>query len=171
MEGNMWIFATLGLLLCWMMPVDSGFAWFKKAIKLSMVQDSVDDMYFGCNKQMMSKVEYKFLPEEKSLNSFGEHWRAVESLGKNTFVQSEDDDLTIDHKRAIRVYTGDEDEVLIPPYETFKITEINRKKTFRDLKDCEVVFVLESAGVMSSLNCNAVEKLVTTESTFGGTNN
>ncbi|KAI9531679.1 hypothetical protein NQZ68_039100 [Dissostichus eleginoides] len=23
MEGNMWIFATLGLIICWMMPVDS----------------------------------------------------------------------------------------------------------------------------------------------------
>ncbi|KAI9546710.1 hypothetical protein NQZ68_024608 [Dissostichus eleginoides] len=92
MEGNMWIFATLGLLLCWMMPVDSmavpmGVAAKKveEEIPLSMVEDSVDDMYLGCNDKMMTKVKDKFLKEEKAVNSFEIYWRAGESCAKDKF--------------------------------------------------------------------------------------
>ncbi|XP_033977390.1 erythroblast NAD(P)(+)--arginine ADP-ribosyltransferase-like [Trematomus bernacchii] len=265
MESNMWIFATLGLLLCWMMPFDSvsracGSGCFKdQGIPLSMVEDSVDDMYFGCNDKMMTKVKDRFLEEEKSVNNFGEHWSAGESCAKDTFNQREDKALTRDHIRAICVYTANgvyrdfntavrtegriyplpfhfkyrslhylltsaiqilnnndychstfrrtnilftgkvnqiirfgsftstsfrsdfkvygtktcfkiktclgaslkkysaiptEEEVLIPPYETFKITKICQR--VKGLKDCEVIFVLESAGVKSSLNCKAL---------------
>ncbi|TKS91198.1 GPI-linked NAD(P)(+)--arginine ADP-ribosyltransferase 1 [Collichthys lucidus] len=54
----------------------------------------------------------------------------------------------------------EQQEVLIPPYEQFKITEIHDGQgTFAELTDCRRVFVLESVGGRSSLNC----KLVTTE--------
>ncbi|XP_038142426.1 LOW QUALITY PROTEIN: erythroblast NAD(P)(+)--arginine ADP-ribosyltransferase-like [Cyprinodon tularosa] len=43
-----------------------------------------------------------------------------------------------------------EREVLIPPYEKFKIISNNKK---RELQDCEVVYVLKSAGVQSNLDC------------------
>ncbi|KAK1902085.1 Erythroblast NAD(P)(+)--arginine ADP-ribosyltransferase [Dissostichus eleginoides] len=254
MEGNMWIFATLGLLLCWMMPVDSmeggaSSKVAKKAIQLSMVEDSVDDMYLGCNDIMMT------LKKDKSASELiGKEFIGTTSIGTDPFVtkifnERNDKDLTIDHILAIYLYTGNnvyaefntavrtegrsylssfkygsfhylltsaiqilnnnrscystfrrtnvlfegtvgeiirfgsftstsfssdlkgygtetcfkiktclgaslknysakpkEEEVLIPPYEMFKITEINREKKNPDLKDCEVVFVLESAG-------------------------
>lgn len=247
-----------------MMPVDCGSISSKVAKKenqLTMVDDSVDDMYFGCNDKMMTIVQDRLLEHEKSVNNFGIY---CESSAKKKFDLRGDTALTIDHIWAICVYTNNsvyrefntavrtegrsylasfkyysfhylltsaiqilnnnsscnstfrrinmlftgtvnqiirfgsfastsfrsnlkhfgtqtcfkintclgaslkeysvyptEEEVLIPPYETFKITEINRKNTFPDLKDCEVVFVLESAGVMSSLNCNAVRNGLT----------
>lgn len=50
-----------------------------------------------------------------------------------------------------------EEEVLIPPYEFFRITEKIEGKDVRPegLSDCELVYFLESAGVHSNLNCKA----------------
>ncbi|XP_063740348.1 ecto-ADP-ribosyltransferase 4-like [Eleginops maclovinus] len=264
MKGNMWIFATLSLLLCWMMPVDSmvirfNFPLQKHNIPLSMVENSVDDMYFGCEKEMEYLVKDKFFPEEQCMKEFREHWRVAKSCAKKK--QRKDKDLTMDHMKAICIYTahnvyrkfntavrtkgciyrskfqyhslhylltsaiqilnnnyschstfrrtkdiytgevnqkirfgsftstsykpnlthfgkktcfkiktclgaflkkypvlGDhEKEVLIPPYEIFNITEIiNDPNKIQGLEDCEVVFVLVSAGVKSNLNCNVV---------------
>ncbi|KAM9363646.1 erythroblast NAD(P)(+)--arginine ADP-ribosyltransferase-like [Symphorus nematophorus] len=51
-----------------------------------------------------------------------------------------------------------EEEVLIPPYEMFKITQIIEGQVrIQGLTDCEVVYILESAGVKSNLNCKAVQ--------------
>ncbi|KAF7645286.1 hypothetical protein LDENG_00207030 [Lucifuga dentata] len=50
------------------------------------------------------------------------------------------------------------EEVLIPPYEQFKITKILQGEGAQSepgLKDCKVVYVLESAGDHSNLNCKA----------------
>nr|XP_021327810.1 NAD(P)(+)--arginine ADP-ribosyltransferase 2-like [Danio rerio] len=46
----------------------------------------------------------------------------------------------------------DEEEVLIPPYEVFKITEIKTRNKQNKLW-CDTVFVLNSTGVWSDLNC------------------
>ncbi|XP_067437681.1 ecto-ADP-ribosyltransferase 5-like isoform X2 [Thunnus thynnus] len=49
-----------------------------------------------------------------------------------------------------------EEEVLIPPYETFNITKtVEGRSQFKDLNDCNRVFILESAGGKSELNCKA----------------
>ncbi|XP_041867231.1 erythroblast NAD(P)(+)--arginine ADP-ribosyltransferase-like isoform X4 [Melanotaenia boesemani] len=49
----------------------------------------------------------------------------------------------------------DEQEVLIPPYEKFAIKDIVRPPRYiKGLKDCKTVYVLESAGYKSNLNCN-----------------
>lgn len=47
----------------------------------------------------------------------------------------------------------DETEVLIPPYEVFEVKEIKTRNVQKDLW-CETVFVLESIGVKSDLNCD-----------------
>ncbi|ROL51125.1 NAD(P)(+)--arginine ADP-ribosyltransferase 2 [Anabarilius grahami] len=45
-----------------------------------------------------------------------------------------------------------EKEVLIPPYEKFKVTHVKTKEEQKDLW-CETVFTLKSSGIRSDLNC------------------
>lgn len=238
----------------------------KQPIKLSMVEDAVDDIYNGCNETMEEMVKNKYFMEENT-GKFADLWNgarkcAVKSLNKK---EKEDERLTNDHMQAICLYTSnlefakgktfyqhfngevrtmrtnystfkfkslhfwltsaikilsndkqclttyrrtsdvftgkvgqkirfgffasssfksilnhfgkktcfkiktcsgaflkhysylsrEEDEVLIPPYEMFKIM----KNTFVEgLGDCEKVYVLESAGTQSNLNCHAVKQ-------------
>ncbi|KAF7656365.1 hypothetical protein LDENG_00042520 [Lucifuga dentata] len=49
-------------------------------------------------------------------------------------------------------YFEEEEEVLIPPYELFKIKKV---KSIPGLDNCKVIYVLKSAGVLSDLNCKA----------------
>ncbi|XP_052409470.1 NAD(P)(+)--arginine ADP-ribosyltransferase 1-like [Carassius gibelio] len=50
-----------------------------------------------------------------------------------------------------------EKEVLIPPYEKFKVTAVKKKADQPDLW-CETVFTLESSGTQSNLNCALFKK-------------
>ncbi|XP_051719215.1 erythroblast NAD(P)(+)--arginine ADP-ribosyltransferase-like [Ctenopharyngodon idella] len=50
-----------------------------------------------------------------------------------------------------------EKEVLIPPYEMFKVTAVNTKRDQKDLW-CETVYKLESSGTRSDLNCALFKK-------------
>ncbi|XP_018535208.1 NAD(P)(+)--arginine ADP-ribosyltransferase 1-like [Lates calcarifer] len=51
-------------------------------------------------------------------------------------------------------FDSDEDEVLIPPYEMFNIVSVDTSGE-NDLH-CDVLYKLETAGVYSSLNCQAL---------------
>ncbi|XP_038568612.1 erythroblast NAD(P)(+)--arginine ADP-ribosyltransferase-like [Micropterus salmoides] len=272
MKGNMMVFASL--LLCWMLPVDSmtirynlilrdaqDMPW-SKTIKLSMAEDSVDDMYFDCNNEMAQKVNNTYFEEEKSMALFGQAWKDAETCSEDRLKKREKEDkaLTKDHMQAICVYTADkvykefnvvvrkerskyssssfqfhslhflltsaikilnrnfhchttyrrtrdkftgkvnqiirfgsftsssyrtdlklfgdktcfkiktclgaflknysryveEKEVLIPPYEMFKITKTFKGKgKIQGLEDCKTVYEMESAGCKSNLNCKA----------------
>ncbi|KAM3622621.1 uncharacterized protein V6R79_001177 [Siganus canaliculatus] len=223
---------------------------------LNMAEDSVDDMYFGCNARMNQTVKQKYFKEEMTRQPFKDAWKEAENCATRKLNQSEDKDLNKDHFQAICVYTANEiykrlndavrtqgknygstfqfhtlhylltsaiqilnnnyhcqttyrrsrdsftgkvnqkirfgsftssskktglknfgsetcfkiktcsgaylknysqfneEEVLIPPYETFVITEImGGKVKVQGLEDCEVIFVLESNGYSSRLNC------------------
>uniref|UniRef100_A0A8C6WU12 NAD(P)(+)--arginine ADP-ribosyltransferase n=1 Tax=Neogobius melanostomus TaxID=47308 RepID=A0A8C6WU12_9GOBI len=50
---------------------------------------------------------------------------------------------------------GADREVLVPPYEVFKITKV-KKRAERKSLPCEVVYVLRSTGVASNLNCQVI---------------
>ncbi len=50
-----------------------------------------------------------------------------------------------------------EEEVLIPAYEVFTIKQKIQDKSLAGLKDCELVYVLESAGKQSNLDCKLVK--------------
>uniref|UniRef100_A0A8C6S8C6 NAD(P)(+)--arginine ADP-ribosyltransferase n=1 Tax=Neogobius melanostomus TaxID=47308 RepID=A0A8C6S8C6_9GOBI len=52
-------------------------------------------------------------------------------------------------------FNKDEREVLIPPYEMFKIVKIE-KGSYEKMTKCNTIFVLEEEGNLSNLNCEAV---------------
>ncbi|XP_029949236.1 NAD(P)(+)--arginine ADP-ribosyltransferase 1-like [Salarias fasciatus] len=52
-------------------------------------------------------------------------------------------------------FDSDEDEVLIPPYEMFTIVSIDTSG--QNHLQCEVFYQLETAGIYSSTNCQAVD--------------
>ncbi|KAF7641449.1 hypothetical protein LDENG_00280980 [Lucifuga dentata] len=63
--------------------------------------------------------------------------------------------ITTCHGASLKKYSyiHIEEEVLITPYEMFKITKILKA----GLHDCKVIYFMESAGVQSNLNCKAVD--------------
>ncbi|XP_062244678.1 ecto-ADP-ribosyltransferase 5-like [Platichthys flesus] len=127
MKGNMLIFASLCGLLCWN-HADSMTIHFKSLsmeanqrrdniilkevdqssnIPLNLVEESVDDMYFGCNEQMTTMVKKKY-DDEKNVNKRIENaWNKAEKCAEERMARLEDKGLTKDHLRAICVYTYD----------------------------------------------------------------
>lgn len=225
---------------------------------LSMVDDSIDDMYFGCMPEMLDRVKKEFFAREKQESEYAAFWNRAEACAQQKLTNGQADGLNIEHLQAICLYTADgvysdfntavrtqrnqygssfqfyalhslltsaiqilqkhnychktyrrtksrftgqvgqiirfgtfasssyktnlknfgrvtcfeiktcsgaflknysaqqstEEEVLIPPYEMFNITKVfSGERKHEALEDCHVVFVLESAGGKSNLNC------------------
>ncbi|XP_048033627.1 ecto-ADP-ribosyltransferase 4-like [Megalobrama amblycephala] len=64
----------------------------------------------------------------------------------------------------------DEKEVLIPPYEKFKVVDVKRKEEQKGLW-CDTVFTLKSSGIRSDLNCALFKKPSKTKTKYYVLNN
>ncbi|XP_074521039.1 ecto-ADP-ribosyltransferase 4-like [Halichoeres trimaculatus] len=100
----------LFFLFGWMLPADFLAVPFRipqqvpKGIPLSMVEDSIDDMYFGCQTEMMEKVQKNYLRKEMRNQEFKKAWsRAAKCATKKP--DGEDKALTKAHMQAICVYS------------------------------------------------------------------
>ncbi|XP_018534530.1 T-cell ecto-ADP-ribosyltransferase 1 [Lates calcarifer] len=111
MNSNMLLFALLSL-LCWVSPADTGKISFRftsqhtkpiKPIRMSMVLEAVDDMYFGCNKTMAKTVN-KYFERENENEMFQTAWKTAERCTNRK--QKENKALGRHHIQAICVYTS-----------------------------------------------------------------
>ncbi|KAF7644037.1 hypothetical protein LDENG_00228970 [Lucifuga dentata] len=132
MRGNRKSFADLCLLLCCMLSVEYMICHKVPQAKaltvvMDMAEDSVDDISF-----------------RKDLLEFG-----VETCFKIRTCSG----------AFLKHYTHffEVQEVLIPPYEKFKITKILHDEDIESgLRHCKVLYVLKHAGIRSKLNCRVV---------------
>lgn len=63
-------------------------------------------------------------------------------------------------------YSDSENEVLIPPYEKFKIVKVVTKPAEQKTMKCDTVYQLKSSGVKSNLRCALFQKARTLDSIF-----
>lgn len=110
MEGNI-LRLGLMLLILWTQPLHSKMIIISKhegAVPLSLVPDSVDDMYSGCQKETEKKVDGEFFPKESKEKKFKEAWKKAEKCARRNLKLKEDEDglLTKEHFQAICAYTS-----------------------------------------------------------------
>uniref|UniRef100_A0A665V1Q4 NAD(P)(+)--arginine ADP-ribosyltransferase n=2 Tax=Echeneis naucrates TaxID=173247 RepID=A0A665V1Q4_ECHNA len=112
MKVHMLLFASLCLLLCFEPPVDSVSIHLNRTrqdatpeIPLDMFDNSVDDMYFGCKKEMMERVNSLY-SKERYTPVFADVWNKAADCAEEKLKQKEDAALTKDHLQAICVYTS-----------------------------------------------------------------
>ncbi|XP_035515511.1 ecto-ADP-ribosyltransferase 5-like [Morone saxatilis] len=92
----------------------------QKAIELNMAEDSVDDMYFGCNEAMMDTVKIEYFEKE---GFAWDHDDEIRKCTENNLKESKDQALTKYHMQAICVYTSNK------LYKEFN-DEVRTKKRF-----------------------------------------
>uniref|UniRef100_A0A3Q1FGV2 NAD(P)(+)--arginine ADP-ribosyltransferase n=1 Tax=Acanthochromis polyacanthus TaxID=80966 RepID=A0A3Q1FGV2_9TELE len=109
---NMLIFAPLCLPLCWLLSVESIRFNFtlrdaNEPIPLSMVEDSVDDMYFGCSEEMMKTVTHKYR-KELDVGPYADTLKKneVKKCVEKNLKEKEDEALTKNHMQALCAYTS-----------------------------------------------------------------
>ncbi|XP_058497329.1 erythroblast NAD(P)(+)--arginine ADP-ribosyltransferase-like [Solea solea] len=131
MKVNAIIFVSLSLFLCWT-HVDSRINLdfkLKYVSKLDMAEESVDDMYFGCNDLMHEKVMGKY-SEEMYTGPFKEAWKKAEKCANIKSTEQnlrEHEGITKAHLKAICAYTDD------AIYRTFNNDCRNGKKSYGSL--------------------------------------
>ncbi|XP_028444637.1 ecto-ADP-ribosyltransferase 5-like [Perca flavescens] len=120
MNGNMLIFALLCWLFCWTLPVESKKITFivnlpeaKSGIRMSMVQDAVDDMYLGCHNKMMEMIKSKYFKKENKMSQFNKAWEKAKNCANKKLKHKDkgDEALTKDHMQAICVYTSENPKI------------------------------------------------------------
>ncbi|XP_055012537.1 NAD(P)(+)--arginine ADP-ribosyltransferase 2-like isoform X1 [Boleophthalmus pectinirostris] len=97
---------VLALMLCLVLPsaVESQKSG---TIPLSMMDQSVDDMYDGCSDAMAKKVKRTYFPREKKNNQlFSKAWKQAESCANNKYNTRKNKMLTKDQVQALCVYTA-----------------------------------------------------------------
>ncbi|CAM4334445.1 unnamed protein product [Leuciscus chuanchicus] len=128
-----------------------------KIYPLDMALDSVDDQYMGCRDAMAKWVETELLKNDlNNLNILKTAWEKAEKTVK---IQKKE------YSKLPR-----EKEVLIPPYEKFKVTAVMTRSEQKDLW-CETVFTLKSSGTRSDLNCALFKKPSKTKTKLYALNN
>ncbi|KAG1941637.1 NAD(P)(+)--arginine ADP-ribosyltransferase 2-like [Pimephales promelas] len=123
-------------------------------LNLDMAVNSVDDYYYGCRVKMAEKVEKEYLVKDRGNPKFNNAWEEGERKAVNAGANVE--------KYSRLPY---EKEVLIPPYEKFRITGIKTRQTQKDLW-CETVITLKHDGARSELNCALFKKKTRPEQTI-----
>ncbi|ROL51119.1 Ecto-ADP-ribosyltransferase 4 [Anabarilius grahami] len=120
---------------------------------LDMAPDSIDDQYMGCREKMAKLVETKLL----NTKFFGKVscFEIYTCEGADVAKYSK-----LPHEK----------EVLIPPYEKFKVTHVKTKEEQKDLW-CDTVFTLKSSGIRSDLNCALFKKPSKTKTKYNVLNN
>nr|XP_020496330.1 ecto-ADP-ribosyltransferase 4-like [Labrus bergylta] len=109
------------LLLLWMQPAGSkkvGHIFSQReaagAVPLSMVKDSVDDMYASCQAQMSHKVKTKYFKKENK-GIFQRAWQSADKCVKRCkniqLKDKQDEALTEEHFQAICVYTAGQEKL------------------------------------------------------------
>ncbi|KAF3705344.1 NAD(P)(+)--arginine ADP-ribosyltransferase 2 [Channa argus] len=97
--------APLPLLLCWMLLMDPEMILLgsPETIELNMADEAVDDMFYGCTKEMETKVKEKPFKHDNQ-KDLERAWKVASKCAKKE--HDEDKDLTINHTRAICAYTS-----------------------------------------------------------------
>uniref|UniRef100_A0A8C6S956 NAD(P)(+)--arginine ADP-ribosyltransferase n=1 Tax=Neogobius melanostomus TaxID=47308 RepID=A0A8C6S956_9GOBI len=83
-------------------------------VSLSMMDLSIDDMYFGCNEAMAKKVMEEYFPKEMKNNPFKDGWNVAKSFAKTKYENRKNKALTKDQVQAIYVYTQQPPNVYDP---------------------------------------------------------
>ncbi|XP_041823337.1 erythroblast NAD(P)(+)--arginine ADP-ribosyltransferase-like [Melanotaenia boesemani] len=104
---NMMIFTPLCLTLCWMLSVDSMRIRHSPGFPLNMANDSVDDMYDGCDDTASMDWRKKQYSKELTSGVYARPWKNATTCANEKFnIRSREDmNLTKDHMQAICVYT------------------------------------------------------------------
>ncbi|KAK7910203.1 hypothetical protein WMY93_014887 [Mugilogobius chulae] len=85
-------------------------------IELSMMDECIDDMFNNCIKEMEEQVQKIYFPRELKNENFKMAWDLSEDCAKQRLqrMQRKYSGLTINHTRAICVYTEEEPNMYVP---------------------------------------------------------